>query len=286
MLHYLKVMRSAAKNGRFFPKIRYRSEPAPMGSSEIAAQGNPYHRLTREVNWFRHSEHHVPISGLSRSLHILQLSDIHIRTKGPWLETLLSHLTGIQPDILVLTGDVVTTGWDQEAVNQFLKQIPKGRLGSFAVMGNWEYWSGAKPSVWRPFLQKHSITLLVEEAIHLSEITIVGTDDHLAGNSNPTQLLQNLSDHPTLVLTHSPEHFRDLVHPNVDLVLAGHAHGGQMRLPFLGPVWVPKGTGNYIGGWYQQNNSLLFVSRGIGWSVAPLRYRCPPEIASIYLHPA
>ena len=70
------------------------------------------------------------------------------------------------------------------------------------------------------------------------------------------------------------------------LVLAGHSHGGQVRVPGLGALWVPRGTGPYVAGWYEQDGSHLFVSRGAGWSIAPLRWGCPAEIALLELRPA
>jgi predicted MPP superfamily phosphohydrolase len=70
------------------------------------------------------------------------------------------------------------------------------------------------------------------------------------------------------------------------VVLAGHTHGGQVVLPGLGSFFLPRGSGAYPRGWYTLGGSHLFVSRGLGWSVAPLRVRCPPEIALVRLEPA
>ena len=153
-------------------------------------------------------------------------------------------------------------------------------------MGNWEYWSGASPKVWAPFLRRHNVTLLKETWIDFGTWYLVGTDDHLAGHSNPEQWLDGLSDKPTLIMTHSPALFPRLVAPHVGLVLAGHTHGGQVRIPHWGALWVPRGTGPYVSGWYQERQTHLFVSRGLGWSVAPLRYRVPPELAWISINPS
>ena len=94
------------------------------------------------------------------------------------------------------------------------------------------------------------------------------------------------TDVPALLLTHSPGIFPMLARPPVRVVLAGHTHGGQVRIPLLGPFFLPRGSGAYPWGWYEMEGVHLFVSRGIGWSVAPLRWRCPPEIARIRMVPA
>ncbi len=68
-------------------------------------------------------------------------------------------------------------------------------------------------------------------------------------------------------------------------MLSGHSHGGQFRLPGVGALFVPRATGAYVAGWYEQDGTHLFVNRGIGWSIAPLRLWCPPELAEIQLVP-
>ena len=274
---HIQTMKRASKMGVFFPS-QESPKPSPFGTDEIPTKG--WKRLWEEVEWFRISKHRFESSLFHRSLSILHVSDIHIRKQGDWLDKLCMHIQVKQPDITVLTGDIVTRGWDEKAVVQFFDALPRGKFGTFAIMGNWEYWSGAKPDTWRPFLEKHKIQLLIEEFVEFDGFCIAGTDDCLAGKSNPDHWLHKLK-HPTIVLTHSPALFPNLVHPKVPLVLAGHTHAGQIRLPKLGAFWVPRGSAHYIAGWYKENNTHLFVSRGLGWSVAPIRVGAPPEIAWI-----
>ena len=274
-------MRKALGHGVLFPKIRHRQKQAPSGSQETTTHGSLFERMSNEVSWFRHTEHHISLPNWS-NLHILQLSDLHIRSKNEWLETLCQHLRGLEADIVVLTGDMVTKNWTKEALNYFLSNLPTSRLGTYAILGNWEYWVVSDHQAWKKQLAKYDVKLLVEEWIKFENLTIIGTDDHLAGKCSPQLWRRKLPPKPTLCLTHSPEVFPQLAHSPIDLILAGHAHGGQISLPLLGPIWVPHGTGEFISGWYQMRESFLFVSRGLGWSVAPLRLFCTPEIVSIF----
>ena len=288
LLHHLTIMRRAKGSGDLFPSIGQQANAAPMGSHEYPIGGSLWSRLTKEVLWFRHTKHTLQVDNWP-SMHIVHLTDVHIRDEGPFLNRVISEVRGLEPDLIVLTGDLITKGWTSRAIDLFLaalSDVPK-----LAILGNWEHWVVGNISDWRARLARFNVQLLVDEVISLRikgiEVQVIGTDDHLAGTSDPDALCTQLRppNQPTLCLTHSPAHF-DSLHPYpIDLILAGHAHGGQIRLPKLGALWVPKGTEEYIAGWYTQNDSHLFVSRGMGWSVAPIRWRCPPEIAHIFINP-
>jgi uncharacterized protein len=286
LFRHLRTMKRAVGKGRLFPREgAVRPASAPLGTREQETMGSPIKRVMNEVGWFRLSQHRLAIDGLEKEIRILHLSDIHLQTETEWLEQLCLQLEGLRPDIVLLTGDIVTRGWTKRALVRLLSAIPCAPLGTYAVMGNWEYWSDARPEKWGKLLSENGVELLVEEWRELEGLVVAGTDDHLAGTSEPEKWLDTMPDKPTLMMTHSPALFPRLCHPTVDLVLAGHAHGGQMRLPGIGPLWVPKGTGSYFSGWYRQDNTHLFVSRGLGWSVAPVRLFCPPELAWIEVVP-
>lgn len=285
VFHHLNIMRKARKHGSLFPAVGQVVRSAPNGTSSAPTQGSWWRRLREESRWFRHTQHHIQLPQWP-SVHILHLTDLHLRKNDDFLERMILELEGLTPDIVVLTGDIVTKGWERRAVERLLAILPD--VPKFAILGNWEYWVAGDLTEWRTLLEQHHVQLLVDEWTTIthkgSEITIVGTDDHLAGNSNPSKLCAALPNQPTLCLTHSPAHFNSLCIQPIDLVLAGHAHGGQIRLPKLGALWVPRGTDQYIAGWFQQGPHHLFVSRGMGWSVAPLRWHCPPEIAHIWVN--
>ena len=197
------------------------------------------------------------------------------------------ELSGLTPDAIMLTGDIVTRGWSEAAAHQFLGALPEAPLGRYAVMGNWEHWGDATPEIWRPVLEQHDVRLLRDESLDLGPFHLAGTEDLLAAEPDVAAALGGLPpDEPVVVLTHSPGLFPELAGRPVDLVLAGHSHGGQLRLPRLGALFVPTATGPYVAGWYERDGTWLFVSRGVGWSIAPVRLWCPPEVAELHLLPA
>lgn len=272
----------------FFPADgRAGPSPAPGGTVDPPLSGTVWTRWREERGWFVETEHTVPMDGLHEPLEVLHLSDVHLRNDDAWLARLTGRVARLSPDLVVLTGDIVTRGWRRAAVDRFLAALPRAPLGRWAIMGNWEYWSGAPPDVWAPILAAHDIRLLIDQAVATGPLALVGTDDQLAGTPDLDRSFALLpSDRPTVVLTHSPSLFPALVRPEVNLVLAGHSHGGQVRLPALGALWVPMGTGGYVAGWYRQDDTWLFVHRGVGWSIAPVRLWCPPELARLRLVPA
>jgi hypothetical protein len=138
--------------------------------------------------------------------------------------------------------------------------------------------------VWEGHLGRHGITLLHDRNERVGGLTLVGTDDVLAGDPDLEAAFAGVSG-PVMVLTHSPAIFPRVVRPGVRVVLAGHTHGGQVRIPGLGPFFLPRGSGDYPWGWYEQDGAWMFVSRGLGWSVAPVRWGAPPEVAMIELRP-
>jgi uncharacterized protein len=287
-LRFARSLSRGLRRGDAFPAAgRIAVAQAPGGSSELPPQGSLLERLRSERTWFGTSSHAVPVAGLPGPIDLLHLTDVHLKGVEAWQEPLCSALRAERPDLVLLTGDIVTRGWTTEAVQRFLAALPDAPLGRYAIMGNWEYWADALPDSWRLLLGQHGVELLVDEWRDLGPLVLAGTDDQLAGSPDPVALRHALPcGRPTVVMTHSPALFPELVAPDVALVLAGHSHAGQVRLPGLGAAWVPMGTGPFVAGWYQQEDTWLYVSRGLGCSIAPVRLYCPPELVRIRLEPA
>lgn len=285
---YAKGISKAFERGEWLPgRVRTAAPAAPGGSGGEWPRGGLIKRLRGELDWFTHTTHVVPLRGLDRPLRLLHLTDVHVRGRTPWLEALCARIAACRCDAVMLTGDVVTRGWTHEAARLFLSSLPEAPLGRFAVMGNWEHWGDAPPELWRPLLAEHGVTLLQDESVDLGPLHLAGTEDLLSAEPDVERALAGLpTDRQSVVLTHSPGLFPSIAREHVGLVLAGHSHGGQFRIPGVGALFVPRATDAFVAGWYQQSGSHLFVSRGLGWSIAPVRLWCPPEVAEIRLIPA
>jgi predicted MPP superfamily phosphohydrolase len=253
------------------------------------------HGAGAEMARVEHSVHALPMAGLTTRLTVLQVSDVHLRADATWAEhtsrAIAQAASDAPPDVLVLTGDVITRGWDEAMTRRWMDALPRPRLGTYAVMGNWEHWGGAPPARWEPLCADHGVRLLRDVNLPLGPVTLVGTEDLLAGPAEPDRAFDGMpTERPALVLSHSPAIFPAMVThlrrlPS-SLTLSGHTHGGQVRLPFVGPFFLPRGSGAYPWGWYRDGAHHLFVHRGMGWSVAPVRWRALPEVATLHLLPA
>lgn len=259
-----------------------RAQPAPAPGGSVPP---PPPRRGNQSTAFGLATHHLPVRGLDAPVRILHLSDVHVRGAGPWLDRLIAFAHGLPAaDITVLTGDLITKGWTPDAWRRFAQALPRPRLGSFAVRGNWEHWCGAGGADWADLLAADTIQLLHNKRLIIGGVELVGLDDALAGSAD-WSVLEAPASLPRVVLSHCPDTFPRIAATGAPLVLSGHSHAGQVRLPLIGAPWLPKGTGAWAAGWYETTGSHLFVSAGLGWSIAPLRIRCPPTADLVELWP-
>lgn len=166
----------------------------------------------------------------------------------------------------------------------------------YYVTGNHEAWIGSKFSELEEKLLDENVHILHDQVIKLEKggqtVQIAGLDDPdftdrdyaLQQSMLQTKLNQmNLSGEYCILLSHRPETFEAYVMEHIDLVLSGHAHGGQFRLPFIGSVVAPNQGlfPKYDAGIYTKNNTTMIVSRGIGNSIIPVRFNNRPEIVVV-----
>ena len=227
-------------------------------------------------------------------LKIVHLSDTHFERNRISIETLLSEIEKVQPDLIFLTGDLMDRTAD-------LKNIPLAEFGSslmaiaptYAVSGNHETSSG-QLAEWEKEISQSGVLLLNNTQITLdlkgTQLALVGVRDENYPSEVPVQ--GPLDDIPILLLAHHPEYFEQystsnpLIQP--DITFSGHAHGGQIRVPLIGPLYAP-GQGffpNYTTGVYdseQDASKKLVVSRGIGNSLFPFRINNKPHLLVITL---
>lgn len=214
----------------------------------------------------------------SSPIKIALLSDLHLHKMGPLEKKLRRTLSEEKPDLILIAGDTLDSQRSLLVARDLFGEL-KPRLGILAAVGNWENWEHLdNPSLFQSF----GATLLKNAIYKTTDgISVLSLDD-LSGDPNLNLTQPKPENNFCIALIHSPIMFES-VSDSCPLVLAGHTHGGQVRIPLLGPMWLPEGSGKYISGWYSRNNSKLYVSRGIGTSILPIRFLSSPELVLISL---
>jgi predicted MPP superfamily phosphohydrolase len=222
-------------------------------------------------------------------LRVLLLSDIHtgIFLKPDTLAALVETLMTERPDLVAIAGDHVT-GHSSELM-PFLDALrPLGRapLGAWACMGNHDYFGG-DPAEIRRGLDGVGVRVLDNASVVLrhggARIVLGGIDDLIMGRPDWTALTTPHGA-PHLLLAHNPDHFYDAAARGIPLVLSGHTHGGQIRLP-NGPPIIRQSRFCLDEGAYAYAGSLLVVSRGLGSVGLPWRWGADPEALLIEITP-
>ncbi|MGQ9898293.1 MAG: metallophosphoesterase [Acidobacteriota bacterium] len=220
---------------------------------------------------------------------IAQLSDIH---HSPYLS--LEHLAkavretnALQPDVIVLTGDYVThTARYVEPCAECLGRL-QARFGVFAVLGNHDVWVGAA-AVTQAF-ERHGIPVLNNTNLPLyiggRFIYLCGLGDTTTRNHDLIGALKGTRRRDIrILLSHNPSIIKEASLAECDLVLSGHTHGGQVKLPVIGaPISYNRHGKQYTRGWAQMKKTQIYVNRGLGTIFLPIRYQCPPEISLLRL---
>lgn len=224
-------------------------------------------------------------------LRVVQISDLHDATFGEAQQELIAKVAKQEPDLIFITGDVVDSNrynlkQSLEAVEGFVELAPV-----YYVTGNHEIATGKVDQI-KSSLSQLGVTVLSNEveAVTLEgqTIEIFGIDDPLNGISVTDALAKHpRTEFPRLTLSHRPEVFEEYVMNGESLVFTGHAHGGQIRIPGLGGLIAP-GQGffpQYTAGVYEEGETQMIVSRGLGNSLFPVRIFNRPEIVTVILSP-
>jgi predicted MPP superfamily phosphohydrolase len=223
---------------------------------------------------------------LARPLRIAYLTDLHTSGLGRRERLLLDLLDAEQPDAIVITGD--SLGWGHNAYynEQPLLSRLRAPLGVWLVRGNWENSYPLRENYpihdEHEYYSKLGIHFLLNQAAPIRpDVWLAGLDDPATGAPNLDAALRFVPPGVYVMAAfHAPAYF-DEIAGRVPLVLSGHTHGGQVRLPFVPVYWLPHGSGRFLEGWYANQGSKMYVSRGIGTSGIPIRFRCRPELSMI-----
>ena len=245
----------------------------------------------------------IAVRNLPPAFHgfrIVQISDIHLDeyTEPYFLEHVVSKVNTLAADLVLLTGDFITHGSitfiaGRHAAHRCAEIITNLSAPlRYAVLGNHDVAVNAGMVVHA--LSSRGTPVLVNQNVPIERngdrIWLCGLDDPSTGDPNLNLAVPAKPDGPVILMGHEPD-YADTVtsHPRgplVDLMLSGHSHGGQIRLPFLGPLVLPPMGTKYPEGHYQFNQMQLYVNRGLGTVGLPFRLNCPPEITVLTLNPA
>lgn len=218
---------------------------------------------------------------------IIHLSDIHHSpfTELAHIERAIKVANRLRPDMFVLTGDYVShdrkyIGPVAEALGQL-----RARYGTYACLGNHDHWTDAELVTDR--FRAEGINVLVNEGVRVkaegSSFWLAGVDDYMVGKTDvPAALRGSYPDELKLLLAHNPTIFRQSVRLKIDLTLSGHTHGGQVKLRDEEKKRLIRKR-RLSSGLHRRYDSQIYITRGIGTVVLPVRYQCPPEISLLEL---
>jgi uncharacterized protein len=247
----------------------------------------PPHRFVR---------HRVARPGITKPWNIALVADLHAGSYAYDLDRfsrIFEKIDAMKPDLVLLLGDYVNMmGFGggripPEALAPLLR-FPGAQHGVYAVLGNhdWEYGFDAVRSA----LEGQGVIILENEIALVrrktgDQLYLAGLSDDRFGQPDPAVLSQIPADAPSLVMTHDPAVFLDV--PDGTLMVSGHMHGGQIKLPGLPPPLVPHGRAprHWARGHIREKGGDLIVSAGLGCSGLPIRFFVPPEIVMLELVP-
>ena len=236
-------------------------------------------------------------------LKLVQISDLHISAGKTisYLRKQIDFCNSLAPDLLVITGDLVTRGDPRrmEDLAALVKPL-RAKHGVFAVLGNHDYnrFQPARqpdPRAQRianqivDTLQANGVQVLRNQCHTVTRgnarVQLVGLDDYWSENYNPPAAFTTVDPQlPCIALCHNPDAIEDLRRLPCHWVLSGHTHGGQVRIPLLGAPLLPVRNRQYDAGLFHLGQQRLYVNRGLGY-LRRIRFNCRPEITEFTLHP-
>lgn len=221
---------------------------------------------------------------------IVQFSDLHIDHffDATPLKELVHLIQQQEPDLICFTGDLMDEDGSELITSVSTLADLDAPLGKWAVLGNHDYRGDVRDV--KEALDYSGFHLLLNESYVLEkngqQLALTGVDDALTGHPNLATALEKVNPGTfTILLSHIPDYSLIAKHFSIDLQLSGHSHGGQIRLPWVGPILTPHGAKQFVDGHYLVPDSALqlYVSRGVGTTVLPIRFLCRPEVTVMVL---
>lgn len=276
-------------NRRKFVRLAAGAGVAALGADSVLIEPNRPKLVRREIRLRRWPAH---LDGFNVAL----LSDFHY---DPYfsihpIRSAISLVNEVHPELVVLTGDFVSEPFFGEHAKGADVAEPCAHLlrrlqsphGLWAVLGNHDAFTD--PDRVTSALRAEGIQVLSNQSVPIerngARFWLAGVDDVLGKTADLPKTLHDVpSGEATVLLAHEPDYADRVARHPVDLQLSGHSHGGQVRFPFLPPLYLPELAKKYIWGQYQVGNLTLYTNPGIGTVSFPVRLNCPPEVTLITL---
>lgn len=238
---------------------------AALWGTPVALATNAY---CLEPEWLKVRTIRMAKSQPARRL--VHFTDLHFKGDTAYLETVVARINSLSPELVCFTGDIIE---DAAFLEPALRILAKIKSPLFGVPGNHDHWSHADFAPIRECFAKTGGGWLANETIELPGLGVkIFAVDRLPASLPPAP------DRKNIMLVHYPEWADKLGEFRYDLILAGHSHGGQVRLPFYGALVVPFSTGRYEVGMFKTVSGPLYVNPGIGYFHLNVRFNCRPEI--------
>ena len=271
-----------------------------LGGIALAGLGGAAYAHWGEPHWLDVGRHEVRVAKTPKKLplKILQMSDFHSSSfvSLNYLRRAVELGLSLQPDLICLTGDFITAGDSQVAgLANVLAPLAQA-APTFACLGNhdggwWTKFHGgfANTQAMEVLLQEAGVTLLLNARREISvrdwKITFAGVGDMWSGAMNPLAVFSEpaaADSDTTVLMSHNPDTKTILKAYAWDLLLCGHTHGGQFRLPFIGTPFAPVQDKKFVEGLHRWENRWIHITRGVG-NLHGLRFNCRPEVSLLTL---
>lgn len=264
---------------------------AALAATGASSLGAVFYTWLIEPHWLEITQRDLAITGLPDKLDgatLAQLSDLHVgpEVSDRYISETFHRVAALAPDFVVCTGDWITYRSPAQfsQLEQVLRGLPLGRLGTVGILGNHDYGLG-----WRmpevagrvvAIAQQAGVHILRNESAAIAGLQFLGLDDLWGPRFDPADLLaQHAGDPATVVLCHNPDAADRPVWSDFrGWILAGHTHGGQCKPPFLPPPLLPVQNKRYVAGEITLENSRrMYISRGVG-HLLKVRFNVRPEV--------
>ena len=247
-----------------------------------------------ERNIVQINRYKIPVSNLPPSFHgftIAHLTDLHLGflVSESFIDRIVHRTNKLRTDLIVCTGDYVHKRNSIAEINKVwpILSTLQARFGVYSVLGNHDHWADTERSLY--WLERTG-----QNIRHKCKPICKGRDRILIGGAgdywqDELKIDQSFScfdgdeNECRVLLSHNPDAIDTKFHSSLSLVISGHTHGGQVVIPFFGPPVLPVKNKTFSSGLISTPKTQLFISRGIGWTIYPVRFNCYPEIAVLEL---